>query len=412
MVLAIMYSVLGFLAATLLALLILPAVWRRAVRLTTKRIEGAIPVSMAEIQADKDQLRAEFAMSARRLEHDADLLRERTVAQFEQLSKQGAELFALRTERDAGLARIAELEAAHATFAEAAIRHVDEMMERDSAFADLSTAHGTTQQSFAAALEQLNEATALSDSLRVENVALSTQADSLKDQIADLQRELATTQALLADDRGSLRQTIEALGNERTRGEELANRLAEIEAALASSRAEAETLARQVATLEARAAELADHAQSSGEAHRAAQAEIARIAGEAAAAKQEADGVARHLRDSIEMMRAEKAMLEGALTQVREDRARLSSALETHPAEAATNGSGTADPTTADAMLRDRLSDIAAEVVHMTAVLEGPDSPIRAILAANDPGDEDGSVPTTPPTLADRIRAIQNRARR
>lgn len=412
MVLAIMYSVLGFLVATLLALLILPAVWRRAVRLTTKRIEGAIPVSMAEIQADKDQLRAEFAMSARRLEHDADLLRERTVAQFEQLSKQSAELFALRTERDAGLARISELETANAAFSEGTIRHVDEMAERESAFADLSTAYGTTQQNLAATLDQLNDASGLSESLRVENVALSTQADALRDQLADVQRELAATQAQLADDRGSLRQAVEALGSERARVEELTNRLAEIEAALAASRAEAETLAGHAGTLEARAAELANRAQGSDEAHQAAQAEIARIAGEAAAAKAEADGVARHLRDSIEMMRAEKAMMEGALTQAREDRARLTGALEAHPAEAATNGSGAADPSTADAMLRDRLSDIAAEVVHMTAVLEGPDSPIRAILAANDASKEGESAPARRPTLADRIRAIQNRARR
>lgn len=412
MVLAIMYSVLGFLAATLLALLILPAVWRRAVRLTTKRIEGAIPVSMAEIQADKDQLRAEFAMSARRLEHDADLLRERTVAQFEQLSRQGAELFSLRTERDAGLARIAELETANTVFSEGTIRHVDEMAERDSAFADLSAAYGTTQQNLAVTLDQLNDASGLSESLRVENVALSTQADALRDQLADVQRELAATQAQLADDRGSLRQTIEALGNERARAEEMTRRLAEIEAALAASRADVETLAGHAASLESRAGELASRAQSSDDAHQAAQAEIGRIAGEAAAAKAEADGIARHLRDSIEMMRAEKAMMEGALTQAREDRARLTNALEAHPAEAATNGSGAPDPGTADAMLRDRLSDIAAEVVHMTAVLEGPDSPIRAILAANDAGTEGGSVPDTPPTLADRIRAIQNRTRR
>lgn len=412
MVLAIMYSVLGFLVATLLALLILPAVWRRAVRLTTKRIEGAIPVSMAEIQADKDQLRAEFAMSARRLERDADLLRERTVAQFEQLSRQGAELFALRTERDAGLARIAELETANTAFTEGTIRHVDEMAERDSAFADLSVAYGTTQQNLAATLDQLNDASGLSESLRVENVALSTQADALRDQLADAQRELAATQAQLADDRGSLRQTIEALGTERARVEELTSRLAGIEAALAASRAEAETLAGHVATLEAKAGELATRAQGSDEAHQTAQAEIGRIAGEAAAAKAEADGIARHLRDSIEMMRAEKTMLEGALTQAREDRARLSTALETQPADVTTNGSGAPDSSMAEAMLRDRLSDIAAEVVHMTAVLEGPDSPIRAILAANDAGDEGVSVPATRPTLADRIRAIQNRTRR
>ena len=68
----IMYFGLGFLAATLLALIIMPFVHGRAERLTTRRLEAAIPVSMAEIQADKDQLRAEFAMSTRRLEMSVD----------------------------------------------------------------------------------------------------------------------------------------------------------------------------------------------------------------------------------------------------------------------------------------------------------------------------------------------------
>jgi hypothetical protein len=38
------------------------------VRLTTRQLEAKIPSSMPEILADKDLLRAEFAMSTRRLE--------------------------------------------------------------------------------------------------------------------------------------------------------------------------------------------------------------------------------------------------------------------------------------------------------------------------------------------------------
>jgi hypothetical protein len=64
----IMYLAIGFLLSMLVGLMIVPLVHNRAVRLTTRRLEAATPLSMAEIQADKDQLRAEFAMSARRLE--------------------------------------------------------------------------------------------------------------------------------------------------------------------------------------------------------------------------------------------------------------------------------------------------------------------------------------------------------
>ncbi|MGR7996508.1 MULTISPECIES: hypothetical protein [unclassified Xanthobacter] len=72
----IMYFALGALVATFVALLVLPAVWHRAVRLTTRRVEAAVPVSIFEIQADKDQQRAFFALNQRRLELQADAMRE------------------------------------------------------------------------------------------------------------------------------------------------------------------------------------------------------------------------------------------------------------------------------------------------------------------------------------------------
>ena len=76
-----MYFLLGVLMATLVALLVLPAVWHRAVRLTTRRVEAAVPVSIFEVQADKDQQRAFFALNQRRLELQLDSLRENLVAQ-------------------------------------------------------------------------------------------------------------------------------------------------------------------------------------------------------------------------------------------------------------------------------------------------------------------------------------------
>ena len=59
---------LGFLCAGLLALLLLPAVWRRAVRLSRRRLETLTPLSMDEIRAERDLLRAQFAVERRCLE--------------------------------------------------------------------------------------------------------------------------------------------------------------------------------------------------------------------------------------------------------------------------------------------------------------------------------------------------------
>ncbi len=63
-----MIFMLGALSAGLLALLMLPAFWRRALRLTRRRLEMLMPLSMDEVVAERDLLRAEFAAEHRRLE--------------------------------------------------------------------------------------------------------------------------------------------------------------------------------------------------------------------------------------------------------------------------------------------------------------------------------------------------------
>jgi chromosome segregation ATPase len=107
---SIMYFALGLLAAGLLALAIMPAVWRRAVRLTKKRIEAATPITMAEFRADKDQLRAEFALSTRRLEMNVEALRRRLSDQLRDINRKRTEVGSIKTERDSQLQQLRELE--------------------------------------------------------------------------------------------------------------------------------------------------------------------------------------------------------------------------------------------------------------------------------------------------------------
>ena len=106
----IMYFALGLLIAGLVALVIMPAIWSRAVRLTKKRIEAATPMTMAEFRADKDQLRAEFALSTRRLEMNVETLRHRLAEQLRDINRKRSELGAIKTERDKHLTIVRELE--------------------------------------------------------------------------------------------------------------------------------------------------------------------------------------------------------------------------------------------------------------------------------------------------------------
>src|SRR6266536_6030840 len=107
----IMYVGLGFLVASLAALVIIPFVHARAVRLTMRRLEAATPMSMAEIQADKDQLRAEFAMSTRRLEMSVDQLKARTTNQLAEIGKKSEAIGRLKLELGEKTAALLALEA-------------------------------------------------------------------------------------------------------------------------------------------------------------------------------------------------------------------------------------------------------------------------------------------------------------
>ena len=70
-----MFLTIGFLLASLIGVVVIPLVHRRAVRLTTRRLKAALPQLTGETQADKDLLRAEFAMSPRGLESTVERLR-------------------------------------------------------------------------------------------------------------------------------------------------------------------------------------------------------------------------------------------------------------------------------------------------------------------------------------------------
>ena len=87
MIESVMYFGIGFLVAALLGLLFIPMVHNRAVRLTMKRLEASMPLSIAEIRADNDQVRAEFAVSTRRLEMKIEKLKVQTTTQLAELGK-------------------------------------------------------------------------------------------------------------------------------------------------------------------------------------------------------------------------------------------------------------------------------------------------------------------------------------
>jgi chromosome segregation ATPase len=134
-----------------------------------------------------------------------------------------------------------------------------------------------------------------------------------------------------------------------------------------------------------------------------------------------ADAEGRH-RFATEAIQAEKSLVEDQLRQLQEERTKLQREIAQMKRDAENTW---ANERMENAVLREGINDVAAEVARLTSLLEGPQSPIEAILSADAarpavaPNATNGASPSIAPdagvskgTLADRIRALQSRASR
>jgi hypothetical protein len=62
------------------------------------------------------------------------------------------------------------------------------------------------------------------------------------------------------------------------------------------------------------------------------------------------------------------------------------------------------------ALLREQMNDLAAEVVKLAAMLDGPDSPIAKAIGVAPHGDPDNDAGRKIISLADKVRALQKAA--
>lgn len=93
-----MFGALGFFLGCLLALMLAPPLWNRAVKLTTRKLEATMPMSLADIQANKDQLRAEFAIELRKVEVALDKSKEKAARELIEANKRRVEIQVLNTD--------------------------------------------------------------------------------------------------------------------------------------------------------------------------------------------------------------------------------------------------------------------------------------------------------------------------
>src|SRR6516164_7362018 len=388
MVEQIMFIGIGFLIAGLLVIGVIPLVHARAVRLTMRRLEALTPMSVAEIQADKDQLRAEFAMTMSRLEMNVEQMKAKTTNQLADLGSKSEAIGRLKLELGEKTAALFALEAKEKQLSD-----------------DLQT----TQTELAAKTGALEE---------TERALARAQTEALKGQIESYEKETKALWDHLNTKTAELEAANQQLAEERSRADNLASRAGELDRQLTAQTAESEVLGGRVQELAARLDEqgrlLADgegRSQNLRDEATTAQKIEAEIRAQLAEMED------RH-RLAMATIKTEKSLIETELKRSQDERDKLQREIAAMKRDAENAGEY---ERMENAVLREHIDEVAAEVARLTATLEGPDSPIETILNAGRPAAPvgNGPLPSIAPraaeskgTLADRIRTLQARASR
>lgn len=402
--------VLGFLSAGFIALIVAPMVWRRAVALTRKRIEASVPLTQAEIQADKDRMRAEFAMATRRLEINFKNFREKAAAQIVEINRNREELKQLMTERNERHEALTRLEAQAGEVRAELRRREDELQVLTE---KLEEAENLLERR-AGEIEKLgrmyDDASFTASNRQLEIVARESEIEKLNNDMVTLRNERrdidrrnqetvaesqAAREALKAEQERALAlearierllATIADRDEKIDRGEREVSRMRET--VKASSGTEGELQA-QIAALQADQTKL--------ESEKAALAE--QLAGHVSGAR------AKEMERLMAKLSADRDLLEERLKILTRENRKLKVDVAVHERTKSEEWSGERRQS---AMLREQMNELAAEVVRLTAALEGPDSPINKVLAPHGEADNDTGKKTA--SLADKVRALQKAA--
>ena len=433
----VMYFGIGFLVAALLGLLFIPLVHNRAVRLTMRRLEAATPLSIAEIRADKDQLRAEFAMSTRRLEMSVAQMKTKTTSQLADLGKKTDAVNQLKKELGEKSATIFALEAREKTLREQLRATEEEFGIKTNALREAERTLADKEAELVKLVAEIGEHSIIADNQRVELAALRTQVEAMKVSVADYDRTVKDIEHRLQREREDANTTSAHLTEARTNLGNLSGRTSDLERQLLIQTTEAEVLNRRVQELETR---LGDQGRVLAE----RDYQIAKLSGDIDTARQTETDLRNELATTggrssaaADKFRTDISQLEAQLAQAVGERTKLQQELATIKRD---TESTWASERVENALLRERINDVAAEVARLTATLEGPGSTIMSMLAADAPelGQGTSRAANPPPlravpdingqgeaavggmdspqenksTLADRIRALQSTASR
>ncbi len=238
MIESIMYIGIGFLIAGLLVIGVIPLVHARAVRLTMRRLEADNPLSMAEIAAEKDQLRAEFAMTMSRLEMTVEQLKAKTTNQLTEIAKNSEAIGRIKFELSEKTAALLALEAKENQLSDDLAVTRSELADKTAALEHAERALASTQSELTQVTASFNDSSVAAGGRRVELVALRAQTEALKGQVESYEKETKALWDHLNGKTAELEASKQQLAEQRARADEFANRDGELDRQLDEQPAE------------------------------------------------------------------------------------------------------------------------------------------------------------------------------
>jgi chromosome segregation ATPase len=356
---------------------------------------------------------------------NVEQLKNKTTSQLAELGKKSDAINRMKVELGEKNATIFALEAREKAVKEQLRATEEEFAAKTEALRGAEQALTDKRAELAKINSELSDRSMVADSRQVELVAVHAQIAELKNRVGDAEKEFASTQARLTQETRESETATRELGDARGRVENLSQRVTDLDRQLIVQVKEAEMLGNRVNDLEARLEK-----QGKLLAEREFENNQLRQAGAAA------ERTTQQLRDQIaqgesgklpalEKLKTEKAALEEQLRVTRDERSKLQRDINAIQQQAESNW---ATERMENALLRERINDIAAEVAKLAMQLEGPNSPIEALLAADSttakpvkvangattPANDAGSAgaASSGGTLAERIRALQSHASR
>jgi chromosome segregation ATPase len=411
-----MFAALGAVVVALVGLLLIPAIHNRAERLAKRRAEALFPLSIAELTAEKDHLRAEFAVMQRRIERRAEEALAYKHQSMEELGRRTVRIEALETtlaERDQHISTLqtdladarhqlsrteeelattkVTLSATRETLAAVENAHRRTLEELSATRSDLDRTHNQLAAT-RAELTQTQERTATLEAayadldgrhtetlrdLDAKRITISDLDTRLTAQTArgdDFERALSDRQGELSDERRRLADLARNLLAEQERGLMLDRRIRELEGEREHQAVEIQALTARLAALSADGGSLAASPDEGTSPIQGVEQDLADARRLAAVEGGNGPGAAveaelRSWRERYETLKAERSALEGALATAREERARLAQEMQA----LRRNPGAPADEIRAEnAELRRRIDELADRLMQGAETRDGP----------------------------------------